>query len=342
MANSTILIDDVIKEVKTFLANNPNLISASVNRAEIMLDKHTKPLTKVKGKYPQGHTLLEDVVQGFSTVWNELGKLQIEHKILKNYHQKVNFPIIPAEILASYWADLYAENKKPEDMPISRYIIEQELLPKVIDNMDTLSVKGTYDAAKLDEFGFSMSGIEEILSNLDTAVAGTDHTCFKIPLDALTDTNVVDQVTAYERALPSKFKRKNVIKKIFMSENNVERYVLDYEDKFGQNKFQSDTLKTRLGKREIIGIPGMDTDDIFCTTEKNFRNLIDIFDKPTITDVQKQDYKVKIFMEFWKGYDFLINEMVFLSNYTDTTYGLGSTALNQKYFGIDGVTPVTP
>src|SRR5690606_18127748 len=150
--------------------------------------------------------------------------------------------------------------------------------------------------------------------------------------------NIVDQVTDFERKLPSLLKSK--VKKIFMSENNVERYILDYEDKFGQNKFQNNALKTRLGKREIVAIPFMETDDIFTTTENNFVRLIDVFDgKPAITDVQKQDYKVKIFMEFWKGYDFLINELVVMANFSDTTYGLGSQALNQKYYGIDGVTP---
>ncbi len=336
----TILIDDVVKELNTFLVNNPKLISAAINRAEIPLDKHTKPLTKVKGKYPQAHTLLTDVVQGFSTEWNELGEMRIKHKILQNYHQKVNFAIIPAEILSSYFAELYAEDKKPEDMPISKYIIDNELLPKVIENMGWLSVNGVFDPARLDEFGYSMNGIVKLLADMKAAVVDADMktpTPFKIPINALTDTNIVDQVTAWERKIPSKLKRK--IKKVFMSENNVERYILDYEEKFGQNKFQNDVLKTRLGKREIVSIPDMETDDIFGTTENNFRRLIDVFDEPKITDVQKQDYKVKTFMEFWKGYDFLIEELVCVANDTDATYGLGKLEKNQLYYGIDGVTP---
>jgi len=332
-----ITIDDVVKEVNTYLAANPDLISASLNRAESTLDKHTKPLTKVKGLYPQGASLLSNVVQGFAPVWNELGALQIEHKILKNYHQKVNFAITPADILASYWAHLYAENLKPEDMPISKYIVEMEMLPKVVDDCAYLEIKGVYNGAALGTFGNSMNGIEKILLDLFAEVPGTGHTPFKIPVSALTDANIVDQVTAWERKLPSKAKSK--IKKIFMSENNAERYMLQYETQFGQNKFQNDTMKTRLGKREIIALPGMDTDDIFATTEANFVRLIDVFDgKPAITDIQKADYKIKFFLEFWKGYDFLLNELVFVANYTDLEYGLGSTVLNQKYYAIDGVT----
>lgn len=337
MAGTTISIDDVVKELGTFLAHNPTLVSAALNRAEITLDKHTKPLTKIKGNYPQGHTLIGDVVQGFDPVWKELGTVQVEHKILQNFHQKVNFAIIPADILHSYYAELYAEDKDPKDMPISKYIMDNELLPKVIDNMATLSISGVFDPARKDEFGFSMDGVLTLLDKMTDRDVAPKHPAFEIPLDVLTDVNVVDQFTNFERKLPSKMKSR--IKKIFCSENTAERYVLDYEEKFGQNKFQNDTLKTRLGKREIVILEGMEDDRIFATTEGNFKRLIDVFDEPRVTDIQKQDYKVKIFMEFWKGYDFLINEMVFVSNYTDLRYGLGDQAKNQKYFRIDGVTP---
>lgn len=335
-------INDVVKEINTYLSHNPDLISTAVNREESTLDKHTKPITKVKGKYPQGATILSNVVQGFDSVWNELGSLQINNKILKNYHQKVNFGFVPADILPSYWAHLYAENIKKEDMPISKYVIEQELLPKVIDDMAYLEVKGVYDAADLGTFGKSMNGIEKLLLDLaahTTPVALTDPSSFKIPLTALTDTNIVDQITSFERQLPSKIKSK--IKKIFMSEDNAERYVLDFINKYGDNKYAGDVLKTHLGKRMIVAIPGMTTDDIFTTTEDNFVRLIDVFDgKPAITDIQVQDYKVKTFMEFWKGYDFWLDELVFVSNYTNATYGLSLTAKNQQLYGIDGVTAV--
>jgi hypothetical protein len=184
-----------------------------------------------------------------------------------------------------------------------------------------------------------MNGLNKLLADLlalDPAVEA-NHTPYRIPIDAVTDSNIVAQVTKYERGLPKKMKKK--VKKIFMSENDAERYQLDYEDQFGQNKFQDNAMKTRLGKREIVAVPGMTDGVFFSTTENNFRRLIDVFDgAPAVTDVQKQDYKVKYFMEFWKGYDFLINELVYISNDANTTRGLGSTARNQKYYGEDGVT----
>lgn len=334
----TIEIDDIKKEAGEYLKHNPDLISAAINRAEVTLDKHTRPITKVKGKFPQAHTLMTRLVQGFKAEWEELGKLQIHHKILKDYHQKVNFPLVPSEILPSYFADLYAEDKDMRDMPISKYVFDNELLPQVIDDLDDLSVNGEFDAQKLDEFGYSMNGIVKILEKLKEAEPSdnTKPSPFKIPLDTLTDSNIVENVTKFEREIPSKMKRK--VKKVFMSENNKERYILDYEDKFGQNQFQTDQTKTRLGKREIVGIPGMETDDIFATIDRNFVRLLDVFDEPRITDIQKQDYKLKFFMEFWKGYDFLIDELVYVANYEDETYGLSRTEKNKLYYGIEGVT----
>lgn len=330
-------IDDIVKDADTYLPQNTELIAASINRMDIALDAHTKPITKVKGLWPQGSTLITNVVQGWAPVWNDMGALQIEHKVLVNYRHKVNFGFTPDQIQGSYWAFLYNEKMKAEDMPITKYVVEQLLMPKVVDDVATLSVKGVYDSGNLDVFGNAMNGIEQILADLFAQVPGTGHTPFKIPLTTLTDSNIVDQVTSFERQIPSKMKGK--IKKIFMSENNKERYIIQYEEQFGTNLLvNKDKMTTRVGGREIVGIPGMDTDDIFATIEDNFVRLVDLFDnKPSITDVQKQDYVVKYFMEFWKGYDFLVNELVLVANYTDAEYGLGSTALNQKYYGFDGV-----
>ena len=221
-------------------------------------------------------------------------------------------------------------------MPISQYILNEELKPQIQDDLQELSINGVYNAANADgSFGESLDGIKTVLTKI---VADADHPAFQIPLTALTDTNIVDQVTAYDRAIPEKMKSK--VKKIFMSHSNKERYILDFQEKYGDNKYAADSMKTYLGGRDIVGLPNLSTDVIFSTVDRNMIKLIDKIDNPPkVTSVQVLDYTVKLFMEFWLGYDFWINELVFVSNYTDTTYGIGSTANNQLYFGIDGVTP---
>lgn len=330
-------IEDVAKELNTHLVHNPKLVSAMINSDSVVLDAHCRKITKVKGNFPAPHTIMTRLVQGFKAEWQALGEFQIKSKILKNFHQKVNFPIVPSEILGTYYADYYDEEKDMFTMPISQYIVNEELKPQIQDDLQELSVNGVYDQANADgEFGKSLNGIKTVVDNI---VADVTHPAFQMPLATLTDTNIVDQVTKFERDLPQKMKSK--VKKIFMSENNVERYILDYEEKFGDSKFNNDVMKTRLGKREIVALPNLNTDLIFATVDRNMIKLIDKIDNPPkVTSVQILDYTVKLFMEFWLGYDFWINELVFVSNYTDTTYGLGSTEKNQLYYGIDGVTPV--
>lgn len=332
MAN--IILKDVEKELNVHLANNPTLIPGALNSKSIQIDQYAKPIMKVKGEYPSTHTFITNVVQGFKPEWNNMGGLSVVPKKLVAHHQKVNFGLIPTEIRNSYFGALYNEGKKPQDMSFSKYALENELIPKVISDVSKLSVNGTYDATRLGEFGYSMNGVIPIVNNLKT---NTENPCFKIPLSVITDTNIVDQVTLFERSLPED--AKDNIEVVFMSQNNMERYSLDYEDRFGQNKFQENKLKSRLGGRSIVGLKGYKGDEIFAFAKGNLVRLLDDVENPaTITDIQTQDYELKIFMEFTRGYDFLVNQQVFVSNYADETLGLGSTKMNQNYYGIDGVT----
>jgi hypothetical protein len=88
-------------------------------------------------------------------------------------------------------------------------------------------------------------------------------------------------------------------------------------------------FKTRLGKRTIVGLDNLNDDTIFSTPDGNMLKLTDIFDFPQVTDIQKADYKLKIFMEFWLGYGFWVNQWVFVST---TSAGSGLGAQNSTYY----------
>jgi len=326
---ATMTIQDWAKVSGVYVKNNPKIIDGMFARAlTTTLDAHAKKITKVKGEFPQFHSILTHVVQGFKAEWTALGTAEFKHKKLQNFHQKVNYPIVPAEILPSALADLYEEDKSIKKKAIVKYILD-DLMNKVKDDLEILSITGQYDSADLGTFGKAMDGITKKVAD---AVADTTHPAYKIPLNALTDTNVVDEITTFERKLPKFMKKK--IKKIFISENNLERYILNYEDKFGAKTTykEGDKTKTRLGKRVLVGIPDLPDDVIFATIDGNLAKLVDIYNKPAFTDFQVQDYTLKVFMEWWLGYDFLINEAVFVANFTDATEGLGNADLMAKYY----------
>lgn len=295
-----------------------------------------RTVTSVKGRFPALQSITGHVVQGFQAVWTPLGITEFKVNELKNYQQKVNYPLTPATILNSWISHLYEEDKKPQDMPISKYVIEKELMPKVKSDREILLNKAVYDGAKLDQFGFSMNGI---IKNIELGLAaGTENPVYQIPMEAVTVGNIVDQVNSFELALPEPIKE--MLTKIYMSSSNLEKYRLDYHNRFGHYPSYTEQggTKTIIGTRQIIGLPGMNGSDlIFTTPDENFLRLIDLNDEPVITDIQAQDYEVKIFMEWWEGVAFWTNQLVCAGVINGTVTGLAPAGANEKYFGTPAV-----
>lgn len=326
-------IDQIQKELLRYIEKNPKVLQIAVLSKSILLNAHAKTITKVRGEYPSLHSLIGHVVQGFnSKKWTPFGDVQFRKKLSKNYHQKVDFDLDPAEIIGSVLESWYDEGKSLEQKSISKHAVEL-LLQKIISDVNILSVDGVYNAAKIGldtpEFGHSMDGLNEILRK---GVLNTENPYFLVPGDALTSTNIIDVVTAYERGLPNY--AKNQVSKIFMSATDKETYQLAYEDKFGENKFMNNALTTRLGQREIVGIPNLKDGTIFSTVNNGLIKLVDIIDNPaTITDVQKSKRILHILGEFTLGYDFAINELTFVHTVDATKKrGLNNAELNKLYY----------
>lgn len=311
----TISTTDLATELKAWWAANKKLPEGWVYNTEIQLNKFARTITAVKGKFIIPNSVMEKVVQGFVAEWNAMGKIHFKSNEGQAYHLKVNYPITPSELEGEYFAWANEENKAGRDRSISRYCME-ELGKKVIDDLDILSITGEYDANDLENK--PMKGLEVVLNELvSDTIAGTSGVTpgFLVPIDVITESNAVDQVTAFERAIPKRFKK--FIKRVFMSADAAECYMIDYENTFGANTAykEGNTMKTRLNKWDIVPLNNLtDNGLIFATPDGNMLRLIDLFDSPEITDIQPLNYDVKVFMEFKLGYMFGHNAMVFVSH----------------------------
>jgi hypothetical protein len=320
-------LDQIKTELGNYFRVNSKEVRAMVYQ-EPQLAKYTRPITKVKGKFPAIHSVTGHVVQGFAAVWAELGETKMRVNELVNYHMKVNFPIIPSEIEGSWLAELDQLNLKPEQRPISQYIMEQELKPRVLADIEDLSCNGVYDANQIGTYGYAMNGLKKILSD---GVANATNSMYKVPLAAITPTNIVGEVEKFEDLIPVTVR--SFITKIYMSTKNRDRYLKNYRDNFGRNVDfkKGDAVMTYTGEREIIGLNCLNGSDvIFATPDSNFLQLKDLVEAPTVTDIQVLDYKVKVFMEFWLGYGFWMNQLVICS--VTAGSGSGLTTDNETYF----------
>lgn len=292
------------------------------------LSPYLRTVTKVKGRFPAPHSVTDDVIQAFRAQWDAMGTTSFKANELTNYHLKLNFPIVPADILGSWLAFLYQENVSKEAMPISRWIMDQEIRPKAKENISRLMVKGEYQAATYGNLLASANGLLKILAD---GIASSDKPMYKIPLDAITPENIVDQVTKFEQNIPVKLLDK--IDTIFMSKQNFDLYKLDYENTFGANTNYNEQrqMTTRLNGYRIQPVRHMNGSDIiFATPRGNMLKLIDIYDEPTINDIQVDDYTVKVFGEGWLGIDFWINQLVLVS--VNIGSGSGLTTDNSLYY----------
>ncbi|MFV5696673.1 hypothetical protein ACM55G_14685 [Flavobacterium sp. LB3P122] len=323
-------IDQVLEETKKFAAQNPTILNAAVMSNEIVLNRMAKLIPKIRGEFASVNSVMGHVVQAFTPTWTETADVQFRGKQLKNYHQKVNFAFTPAEILGSWIQQKYDEGVELKDKTISKHVMTM-LSAKIISDVNILSVKGVYNAATPTAWLASMDGLNRIHTVL---LANTVNPCFKIETDAITDLNILDVVLDFEKGIPEMYR--DAIKEIKMSTTNAQNHKLLYEDAFGKNTdYKGDKgNRTRLGERTIVAVPGMSNDKIVATIDGNFVRMIDVVENPaTITDVQKLDYKIKVFGEFTLGYDYAVNELVLMNTSAVLAIkGLGSAALNALYY----------
>lgn len=322
-------INQILEETVRFAAQNPTILNAAVMSNEVLLNKYAKLIPKIRGEFASVNSVMGHVVQVFQPTWTETADVQFRGKQLKNYHQKVNFAFTPAEVLGSWIQQKYDEGVDLKDKSISKHVMTM-LSKQIISDVNVLSVKGVFNAATPTVFGASMDGLNKIHTLL---LANTDNPCFKIPTDAIDDTNILDVVMDFEKGIPEQYK--DSIKEIKMSVTNAQNYKILYEDNFGKNTDYTGGkgTRTRLGERLIVPVPNMANGVITATVDGNFVRMVDVVENPaTITDVQKLDYKIKIFGEFTLGYDYAVNELVLINDPVGTVRGLGNTALNKLYY----------
>lgn len=329
-------IEDVKKELNEYVGKNPDIVAKAFYNDEVTLNKHCKTITAVKGKFPSFYSVIGHVVQAFAPSWNEIGEASFKHKMMQNHKMKVNFPIIAAEVLNTWLAELYIQGKTAEEHPISKHIMD-DLLAKVVDDIDILSQNGNTSSS--DVFLKSCNGIGR---NIALGLTNTDHPVFKIPLTAITSANILDQIKKFEKSLPKNTRKK--VKKLYMSTNLALEYQDQYEQTYGTKVTftDGDAFRTPLTKLEIVPLDHIADTLMFATVEGNLARLIDVFDKPQVTDIQKQDYKLKIFMEGDLGYDFLVNELAYVAVFDASPRGLNDADLNSLLYPGETLTVSEP
>lgn len=273
--------------------------------------------------------LITSVVQQFSPKWTPSGKTKFKPLKIQNYRHKINYPITPADVLDSYLMYLYDEGLAPDQMPITDYITNVMVLPQVLQDIELRMIaKASYveqDWSTVSENDpgtppeDSMTGFETILIDAKAAVGGASDTginFFSQSINWVTATNqeVLDFVNAFVDWINPQYQSQR--QPVFCSLDVYKRYKRAYKAIWGANSGQDgDFGRDQIDYSNNILVPldsMYSSPIIFATPKANFIKLRHKNEVPNIiNDVQKFNYTVKLFGEFWLGTGFAIGEAVF-------------------------------
>ena len=265
--------------------------------------------------YKATASLMTEVSQAFTAAWTPKGGAKFTPIVIPYRRHKINVNIKPAEVINSWLTYLYEQGKTPAEQPITRYIAEALILPKVQDDVTRVMLgKGKYvepsatakDGDEGTSAAASMDGIETILVE-DKAAEARKFNHFAQAKDpfTLTGQNLLDYVAAFAKAVGKYFVNKPLI---YCSEEFLERF----------SGFVFQPMKCMYGSPIL-----------FCTPKSNLIMLVDYASASNcINDFQKFNYDVHVFGEYSMSVGFKIAEAVYAAvpdSYTPSNSVIGNS-----------------
>ncbi|WP_421977842.1 hypothetical protein [Roseivirga seohaensis] len=323
----TIDVVDLKQEFGTFLSQNQN--NLEMVKTLFTGFSSAQYFTTAMGttEWRATQALITSVMQQFSSTWTASGNAKIRPLRIQNRHHKINFPIKPADVLETYAMHLYDEGLAPDQMPITLYIWNELIYPQLMQDIELRAIfKGKFVEQEDPENPVatspedSMDGLETILvegkANGVKFNIYTPGNTFNILDPENSDQEVVDFVHGFVDFIAPNFKRKKMA--IACSEEAYKRYKRAYKkiNSIGSDKADNpDYGQDRIdySQQYLVPMEGMYGSPIlFVTTKENMKLLRHKNEVPrVIRDVQKADYVVKLFGEFWMAPGFAFAEAVF-------------------------------
>lgn len=283
----------------------------------------SKYMTRIQANsdYIASAAIMSEVSQQFTPKWTPKGKVNFTPVRIPYRRHKINVLIQPAEILKSWLLFLYEQGKTMAEMPITRYIIEYHILPKVLDDI-TLSMiaKGKFvDAGNVSDGDEgkaaknSMDGFETILveGKKDAKCKINFYKNAKNPM-TLGDQELLNYVNGFVDSISGMFA--NVVT-VFCSKQLLTKYKrADFAINGKYTGVEADGA-IRFTDFHLVPLESMyNSQIIFATPQENFVELVDYSKAAScIIKIEESNYDVKVFGEYTLSTGFKIADAVFAS-----------------------------
>jgi hypothetical protein len=271
---------------------------------KIQLENYCRKVSGVTDEYAIKSATQSDVLQAFQHAWTPKGTTSFHALINKVRQIKIDYEIKEIDDLyKSFAAEMADETKIRSKWEFVKWIVENQIMPKIAEEMDYNSYNGVYTAPTPGTAGSSVGSVDGFKTVIEGLITSADIT--PVATGAITPTNILDKVESFVDDLPAKYR--NMKAPILMSSTNARRYWRDYRANFGGNSDYTgkNNLKVDATNKMIIGIDAMEGSDRFIHTPKN--NMLVMFDRiDNISKLETQLDKrvINLLGDFKRGYGF--------------------------------------
>lgn len=310
---ATITVSEIVSEFGTYLGTAQQQILKLLTQPTFSQQYMTTIASKDL-EYRMAKAVIDDIVQGFQRAWTPKGTPAFTPRSIPQRRHKIDLQFYPDEVVDSWLGFLTTEDVDRKTWPITRYIMEQLVIPKVTDNRELKLIgKGDYASpsdGSAQATGLSMDGFCTILEDLkDDGGSAVNF----IELEKLTTTNIFDQIEYFASQVAPLYQ--DLSMNVFVSRSLFSYYMKRRRDLHGQdtnyNGFSSLLEGTNM---TLVALPSMAGKDIiFATPKENFIRLINRNDGASNIAVENVDRLVKVYADWYEAVGFGIEEAVFAS-----------------------------
>lgn len=252
----------------------------------------------VTGSYAGISSSTSELMQPFQQGFTPKGTTTFTPYMNQVYRAKVDFLLDNIDdVVGSWLMFLHDETVERKDWPLVRFIVEKELLPKLVEEMNAAMCRGVYVAPTAGTAGTSLGTMKGLLKIITDEIGSSNLT--PIATGAVSATTGLDKFETFADGIDPKYSGKGGV--IFCSKTLERYYKSDYRATFGATNDQAAKNQTKLDHYniEIVGLEGFATSSRMVFVQKG--NLLGLYDKifaPSTFQVQ-QDKRDVILMADW-------------------------------------------
>lgn len=281
-----------------------------------------KYMTRIQSNtdYIATAAIFTEVSQQFTPKWTPKGSAKFTPCRIPYRRHKINVLIRPAEVIKSWLLYLYEQGKTMAEMPVTKYIIENHILPKVLEDITLAMIaKGKFvdhsatvtENAEGPSAKDSMDGFETQLveGKKDAKCKFNFYKAAKNPYE-LDDAGILNYVNGFVDAISGMFARSVTV---FCSEQLLTKYKRADFAVNGKYTGVENDGSIRFTNFVLTPLRSMyDSQIIFATPRSNFVELVDYSRADNcVNKIAESDYDVKVFGEYSLATGFKIQEAVF-------------------------------